>query len=905
MFSSLGFGKSITDTPKGISVKGISAKQLVRDIDKHWKSSKISTHMFSYVGWKELRFNRFFAVEFVYILEQLKQYRNRWTSLKDINQLITLMNTETWLKNHNKDQTSKGRLDFSRLKNIVDRFKPEDYQTAYFNDYNVRLDRYNLRGDLIAAAPGTGKALRLSTVIKVPNGWTRMGDIVVGDIVVTPDGSTAKVKGVYPQGIKQLAQLTTEDGRIGEGCLEHLWKVCVNEEWVVIDTQVILDLLEQGNTEVYLPLTKPTSNRALLEELLISYGIPISGTYTHTLKLEQNLNLIKQSVWGLGGIVKVVGNKLEIDFTKDRLLITQGVKVDSDECQCIEVDHPDRLFVIKDYLVTHNTYMTSAIAEMLGAELIVVVVPKEVLDTVWEEEIEAMFREPQTVITSFNQREQYTGQRWILCHYNAMEWLINLLKDPKTVGNKKTCLILDESHNFNDPNSLRTKYFREVVNLLKSDNNILSSGTPVKAIGAELVNMLWVIDPLFDADAEMRFKKMFGKDAKKGQDIARHRMGIISHKIEKSVLGQEPPIMRDYPIKIPNGLEFTLPEIKKDMEAFIKERWVYYKARRSEDEKFWKEILKIHEATLVNRIQEQAFSEYLKTVKMISKLSDYRTVSEEIKFTNHYEKTVIEPTLSRDLIKRFRDVKSVIKYTSLKIQGECLGRVLGGKRTAAHVAMVPYIDWLGIVESTEKKTLTFTSFVPVVEASEKHCISLGLKPITVYGKTKDELAATVTRFGSDPKLNPLNATYASLSTGVRLTMADTILLINSPFRSYILDQAISRAHRKGQDSQVVVYKAMLDTGDIPNISTRSADILKWSTDAVAAIMGTSAPFQVGDTFESAGVEAHEQGIFDDNVIMYNYLNSQYSSLGITLSKEEFFIEPSVDAVNNKLPSYLR
>lgn len=97
----------------------------------------------------------------------------------------------------------------------------------------------------------------------------------------------------------------------------------------------------------------------------------------------------------------------------------------------------------------------------------------------------------------------------------------------------------------------------------------------------------------------------------------------------------------------------------------------------------------------------------------------------------------------------------------------------------------------------------------------------------------------------------------------------------------------------------------MQTGDIPNISTRSADILKWSTDAVAAIMGTSAPFQVGDTFESAGIEAHEQGMFDDNVIMYNYLNSQYSPLGITMSKEEFMIEPSTDTVNNKLPSYLR
>lgn len=131
------------------------------------------------------------------------------------------------------------------------------------------------------------------------------------------------------------------------------------------------------------------------------------------------------------------------------------------------------------------------------------------------------------------------------------------------------------------------------------------------------------------------------------------------------------------------------------------------------------------------------------------------------------------------MIHQFRDVKSAIKYPMLKIQGETLGRILGGKRIECHVAMVPHVDWVGIVESTEKKTIMFTSFVEALEASESHVRKLGMTPLTVYGKTSNELASIVKKFDQDPKLNPLLATYASLATAVRLTMADTMLILNS------------------------------------------------------------------------------------------------------------------------------
>lgn len=70
-------------------------------------------------------------------------------------------------------------------------------------------------------------------------------------------------------------------------------------------------------------------------------------------------------------------------------------------------------------------------------------------------------------------------------------------------------------------------------------------------------------------------------------------------------------------------------------------------------------------------------------------------------------------------------------------------------------------------------------------------------------------------------------------------MANAVVLMNQPFRDFEREQAISRADRIGQDARVYVYNVLLDTNGQPNISTRAADIVQWSREQVAAIMGTS------------------------------------------------------------------
>ncbi|MFO6285213.1 ATP-dependent helicase, partial [Pseudomonas aeruginosa] len=76
----------------------------------------------------------------------------------------------------------------------------------------------------------------------------------------------------------------------------------------------------------------------------------------------------------------------------------------------------------------------------------------------------------------------------------------------------------------------------------------------------------------FRVGVEARIKKALGKETQKGLDIVQHRFGLIAYVIEKKDTEVLPPRIKAYRIKIPNGSQYTLNAIKRDCEAFIRER---------------------------------------------------------------------------------------------------------------------------------------------------------------------------------------------------------------------------------------------------------------------------------------------------------------------------------------------
>lgn len=491
-----------------------------------------------------------------------------------------------------------------------------------------------------------------------------------------------------------------------------------------------------------------------------------------------------------------------------------------------------------------KTLASLMLAYCLEAEQIVVICPKNAVHRVWEETLLNKIKETPTYYISSVHSHRTGKERVCIYHYEDIPKALASVKDFR---NKKTVIILDESHNLNEITSLRTNLFIELCQDSYCRDVVWLSGTPIKAMTRETIPLFRTIDPLFTEQVEESFKKIFRGDSGKAVEILNNRLGLVSFVVPKSRLKLQEPIITQIKIKIPNAAQYTLEAIKIEMKKFIEERYRFYKTTEKDDKRFFYEILDRYKAQISKDKEKlKAYEKYLQCLNIVIRTTAYEEIKEEMKYCNTFELRVIMPTLTPQDKNRFKHVKSIVKYLSLKIKGECLGRVIGGARIRCFVDLASHIDYESICETTEKKTLVFTSYVEAIAAANDKCKSQELEPVLVYGATNKKLNELIQQFESSDALNPLIATFDSLSTAVPLTMCDVMIMVNVPFRDYEMQQAISRIHRLGSDTQTYVYLVFLDTGDLPNISTRSKDILEWSQREVEKIIGIRSPFEINE-----------------------------------------------------------
>jgi phosphate starvation-inducible PhoH-like protein len=88
-----------------------------------------------------------------------------------------------------------------------------------------RFARAMERGEIEVAplAFMRGRAQPVFSKVLTPTGFTTIGALSVGDVVVGSDGRPTAVLGVYPQGRKPVYRVQTQDGASTLACGEHLW----------------------------------------------------------------------------------------------------------------------------------------------------------------------------------------------------------------------------------------------------------------------------------------------------------------------------------------------------------------------------------------------------------------------------------------------------------------------------------------------------------------------------------------------------------------------------------------------------------------------------------------------------------------------------------------------------------
>ena len=178
-----------------------------------------------------------------------------------------------------------------------------------------------------------------------------------------------------------------------------------------------------------------------------------------------------------------------------------------------------------------KTFAGVALSECLETDITICIVPKNSIDNVWADTMHWAFKKTPTYWVSSSGEPLRKGCRYYLAHYEQLEKIVEFFRTGHE--GKKINIILDESHNFNELKSQRTELFIELCRVTKSVDVLWASGTPLKAMGSEVIPILRTIDPMFDLETEDRFKKIYGLSSSRGLDILSHRLGYMSFKIDR------------------------------------------------------------------------------------------------------------------------------------------------------------------------------------------------------------------------------------------------------------------------------------------------------------------------------------------------------------------------------------
>lgn len=518
-----------------------------------------------------------------------------------------------------------------------------------------------------------------------------------------------------------------------------------------------------------------------------------------------------------------------------------------------------------------KTLTSISLMEILGVDTIIVVCPKKAVNDVWDETITRIYKEPQPYSMSLpilHGPSKPAGfdinDRFIVCHYESLGKLNDYLNSIK-IPNKRYSVVLDESHALNSHNSERSIQFRELVSKIDPVFCLWMSGTPIKALGTETMTMFATIDRLFDKSVYKSFLKVFGISGVYAISVMTHRLQLVRSEIKTQGSGVE-QFTHKVKVTLQNGADYTLKTISNKMIDYVKERKEYYQknAKKYEDDFF--SSIEVYRSRVVKGRGDTSFfradlEDYLSKAKTLH--NGYSSTDPKHKQyvldCNHYEDKVIIPILPNDVKKVFRKAKSVYKYVELTIMGEALGNILGKARSRCNADMVKQLvadakvisedgeiyqsNLPDLILNAQAKTIIFTDYVEVVKETEYQLKLKGFKPISIFGETTsgNGLALQTKIFKEDSEINPLITTYKTLSEAVPLTEANRVIFLNLPFRSGTYEQAVKRANRIGQTLDVDLFEVTLDTGEEPNISTRNEDILKWSEEQVALILGKKLP----------------------------------------------------------------
>lgn len=419
------------------------------------------------------------------------------------------------------------------------KFEPYDYQKTAIN-YVKNNKKCGLFLDM-----GLGKALDDNTILPTPSGLKKVKDIKLGDQLFGKNGKPTNVIGVYKHKNKTAYKVTLSDTRSFICCDEHLIPF-LSQNSEKIQSKPLKEIItDRKNGKVYQIPTCEAVEYAEKNHPIKPYdigilhgvknGIPEEYIFdsienrTELLKgiadsSKKKINLttteiqqIQRIMWSLGKHCSY--KKLfETDFQNiksDKITITDIEPMSKRDMTCFEVDAEDKLFLINDYIVTHNTAITLHALKDLGQSgqlkngHILVIAPKNIARNTWPDEMDnwdgfsgvqriSLIEKPNGVALTKKKREELFAQiptERPSIYFINREQLLNLIAYGKTHFKNQwyfPTVIIDELQSFKSSASKRFKEFKKIIPQV--DRLIGLTGTPAPNGLMDLWSEIYLLD---------------------------------------------------------------------------------------------------------------------------------------------------------------------------------------------------------------------------------------------------------------------------------------------------------------------------------------------------------------------------------------------------------------------------
>lgn len=417
--------------------------------------------------------------------------------------------------------------------------------------------------------------------------------------------------------------------------------------------------------------------------------------------------------------------------------------------------------------------------------------------------------------------------KFIIVNQESIDKIYNIIDKEKN-----SMIIVDESQNFRNLNSDRTEKLLKLKELLGCKDNLMMSGTPIKAMSSEIAPALRMIDPYFTDELARIYVKTFSNNTPEIANVVKERLNRVIYVKNKDVLNLPEKTINEIKLKIQDPKPYFIKTVKEEVGKEFK---TVYEEKLKEipslQERFTKIVLKYSSASIQETMK---YLQYIDPLNGNSK-SDIHELDQEFfdTFLNKYVYPNIEnPAIKKEL--EYLVTKYVYLYKSA--MGIAIGRVYPKARENCYIELFNQnIDYfIEAIKNNTKKTIIFTQFLKVVKFVDDKLYEKGIGCVKITGETKNRMDI-INDFKQDDDLDVLVATTQTLSTGVTIVEANQMFFLGTPDRESDFEQACDRIHRIGQNVPVTINVILLDSQE-KNITDRMNDILKWSGNLSDAVL---------------------------------------------------------------------